>query len=134
MKKLIYILLSCLLLCCYSEYAIARKVQAAFYLGLEPEISTLNDTIRILGAPISKKDNGKFIILKYRVAEVTIDKKTNKIGIIAIYDQSFKDANGFIIGDSYEKISTILNNLGNGNAIYDDKKNIIYIFQLRHFQ
>ena len=46
----------------------------------------------------------------------------------AIYDQSFKDANGFIIGDSYEKISTILNNFGNGNAIYDDKKNIIYIF------
>jgi len=127
MKKLIFILVSFLSFF-YSAYAVARNTQAAFYLGLEPEISTLDDTIRILGTPSSKIINDKFIICKYRAVEITIDKKTKKIGIIIIKDQAFKDANGFTIGDPYEKISTALNNSGNGNAIYDKKKNIIYIF------
>ncbi|MDD2462503.1 MAG: hypothetical protein PHI97_00740 [Desulfobulbus sp.] len=127
MGKFIFIFISFLSFF-YSAHAIARNKQAAFYLGLEPEISTLDDTIRILGTPVSKIISDKLIIYKYRIAEITIDKKTKKIGIILIKDQAFKDANGFMIGDPYEKISKELNNTGKGNAIYDKKKGIIYIF------
>ena len=127
MEKLFCIFIVCLSLF-YSHHAIARNAQAAFYLGLEPQISTLEDTIRILGTPISKRDNKIFIICKYRVAEIAIDKKTKKIGIIIIYDPLFKDVNGLMIGDSYEKVSNLLNDTGKGNAIYDIKKNVTYIF------
>jgi hypothetical protein len=108
--------------------ALSVNRQAAMYKGLEPEIATLDDTIRILGKPISKRSNDKFIYCKYRAVEIAIEKKTGKIGIIIIFDQTFKDVNGFMIGDSYEKVSKALNNAGKGNAIFDKKKNVIYIF------
>lgn len=120
-----YIVCLCFFL---QESAIARNIHAAMYRGLEPEISTLDDTIRILGTPISKKSNNKFIICKYRIAEIAIEKKSGKIGVIIILDQTFKDVNGFMIGDTYDKIKTSLNYDGNENAIFDKKKNVIYIF------
>ena len=127
MKKYYLIFVLCLSLF-YVFPAVSANRQAAMYKGLEPEIATLNDTIRILGAPISKRSNDKFIYCKYRAVEVAVEKKTGKVGIIVIYDQTFKDVNGFMIGDSYEKVSDALNDAGKGNAIFDKKKNVIYIF------
>jgi hypothetical protein len=127
MKKLLCICTACLSLF-FSTHATAGNKYAAIYRGLEPEISTLDDTIRILGVPISKRINNKFIFCKYRFIEVAVVKKTGKVGVIVIYDPSFKDVNGFMIGDPYEKIKAVLNDAGTGNAIYDKKKNVIYIF------
>jgi hypothetical protein len=128
MRKYYYLIFVLCLSLFYSIPAISANRQAAMYQGLEPEIATLNDTIRILGTPISKRSNDKFIYCKYRTVEVAVEKKTGKIGIIIIYDQTFKDVNGFMIGDSYEKISNALNDAGKGNAIFDKKKNVIYVF------
>jgi len=127
MKKYYFIFVLCVSVF-YSIPALAGNKQAAMYKGLEPEISTLNDTIRILGTPISKRINDKFTYCKYRTVEVAVEKKSGKVGIIIIYDQTFKDVNGFMIGDPYEKISTYLNDAGKGNAIFDKKKNVIYVF------
>lgn len=127
MRKYYFMFALCLSLF-YVFPALSVNRQAAMYKGLEPEIATLDDTIRILGKPISKRSNDKFIYCKYRAVEIAIEKKTGKIGIIIIFDQTFKDVNGFMIGDSYEKVSKALNNAGKGNAIFDKKKNVIYIF------
>ena len=54
MKKLLCLFISFLSLF-NSEYAIARNAQAAFYLGLDPEIATPDDTIIILGTPTFKR-------------------------------------------------------------------------------
>lgn len=126
MNKFIFIIILLLSVCI--EHATVINAYAAFYLGLEPEVSTLDDTKRILGYPISIKENNKFIICKYIVVEVFLNKKTKKVSSIIIHDPGFRDVNGFMVGDSYEKISRTLNDSGQGNVIYDNKKRIIYLF------
>jgi hypothetical protein len=120
--SIVYIALS------ISNFVMAGNSHSAMYKGLEPEISTLSDTIRILGNPISKKTNNKFIICKYRAVEVAVEKKTGKIGVIIITDQIFKDVNGLMIGDHIDKAKNTLNVNDNNNVLYDKKKKIIYIF------
>ena len=127
MRRYILILFVFMSLFC-SFPVLAGNKQAAIYQGLEPGIATLQDTIRILGTPVSKRINDKFTYCKYRAVDVAIEKKTGKIGIIIIYDQTFKDVNGFKIGDPYEKVRNFLNDTGNGNALFDKSKNVIYVF------
>ncbi len=106
----------------------AANRHAAMYRGLEPEISTLNDTILILGKPASKIINSKFTICKYQFVEVAVRKRTGKVSAIIIYDPTFKDVNGFMLNDPYGKISRDLNVPGTGNTIHDKNKKILYIF------
>lgn len=108
--------------------AYSGNKQAAIYKGLEPGVATLQDTIRILGTPVSKRMNDTFTYCKYRAVDVAIEKKSGKVGIIIIYDPTFKDVNGFMIGDSYEKIRNYIKDAGKGNVLFDKSKNVIYLF------
>lgn len=98
------------------------------YRGLTPGISTLEDTLRILGRPVSKVYGDDRIICKYRFVQVNIPQKSGKIQFIRIYDPDFWDVNGVRLGSRYNEIRTKLKIEGVGNSIVDMDKGIGYIF------
>nr|WP_321466828.1 hypothetical protein [uncultured Desulfobulbus sp.] len=98
------------------------------YRGLTPGISTLQDTLRLLGKPVAKVYSDDRIVCKYRSVQVSIPKKSGKVQYILIFDTEFRDVNGFRLGSSYSEIRKKLNNDGAGNSIVDLNKGIGYIF------
>lgn len=110
----------------FTDRAEAENKQVAMYRGLTPGISTLDDTVRILGKPTSKILNNNRTICKYTFVEVSIIKKTDKVNAIMIYDRNFKDMNGISIGDPYEKVRNLINGVISGSTVLDKKNGIIY--------
>jgi len=98
------------------------------YRGLTPGISTLDDTLRMLGRPVSKVYGNDRIICRYRFVQVNILQKSGKVQFIRIYDPDFSDVNGFRLGSRYTTIRTKLQIEGVGNSIADMDKGIGYIF------
>ncbi|MBM9612784.1 hypothetical protein JWJ90_00625 [Desulfobulbus rhabdoformis] len=98
------------------------------YRGLTPGISTLADTLRVLGRPISKVYRDDRIVCKYRTVLVNIPKKTEKVQYIIITDPDFRDVNGIGLGTSYAAVQKKLKVNGTGNSIVDMEKAIGYVF------
>lgn len=106
----------------------AFAANSVAYRGLTPGVSTLEDTLRLLGKPVSKVFGDDRIVCKYRFIQVNIPKKTGKVQFILIYDPSFRDINGFRLGTSFKEIQEKLKVNGEGNTIVDLEKGIGYIF------
>lgn len=79
--------------------------QRVMYKGLTAGISTIDDTVRILGTPRSKVFAGDYLFCKYRQVDVKIDKKEKRVLAIIIRDPQFKDPNGIVLGDPYDKVA-----------------------------
>ena len=116
------------LLGCFFFCTPATAFGVVSYRGLTPGISTLNDTLRLLGKPVSKVFSGDRIVCKYRFVQVNIPKKSGKVQFILIYDPDFRDVNGFRLGSRYSDIQERLKVDGVGNTIVDLEKGIGYIF------
>ena len=111
--------------CCIPASFAANKVS---FKGVTPGISTLDDTSRILGKPVSKIIDGDQTIYKYRFGSINFPKKTGKIEHIFIYDQSVKDVNGFRVGSKYSDVKEKLNVNDTGGALFDQGNGILYVF------
>nr|WP_320011828.1 hypothetical protein [uncultured Desulfobulbus sp.] len=98
------------------------------YRGLTPGISTLADTLRVLGRPVSKVYRDDRLVCRYRTVLVNIPKKTEKIQYIIITDPDFRDVNGIHLGTSYAAVQKKLQVNGTGNSIVDMEKAIGYVF------
>ncbi|MGD9950659.1 MAG: hypothetical protein AB7U29_19610 [Desulfobulbus sp.] len=98
------------------------------YRGLTPGVSTLDDTLRLLGKPVSKVYGDDRIVCKYRYVQVNIPKKSGKVQFILVSDPNFTDVNGFRLGSRYSEIRAKLKVNGEGNTIVDLEKGIGYIF------
>lgn len=103
-------------------------VNRVSYKGLTPGISTEDDTLRLLGRPVSKVFAGDRLVCKYRFVQVNIPKTTGKVQFILIYDPDFTDVNGFKLGTRYSAIKEKLKTEGVGNTIVDGINGIGYIF------
>ncbi|MDD2463304.1 MAG: hypothetical protein PHI97_04850 [Desulfobulbus sp.] len=110
----------------FSAQSFAASVTS--YRGLTPGISTLDDTLRLLGKPVSKIFSDDRIICKYRFVQVNIPKKSGKVQFILIYDPSFRDVNGFRLGSHYSEVLEKLKVDGMGNTVVDLDKSIGYVF------
>lgn len=106
----------------------AQAINKVTYKGITPGISTIDDTLRLLGKPVAKVISEERIVCKYRYVQVNIFKKTNKVMFILIYDPTFKDVNGFSLGTSYAQIYEKLKVEANGNTVADLENGIGYIF------
>ncbi len=98
------------------------------FRGVTPGVSTMDDTARILGKPLSKIIESKQTVFRYRFGAVNFPKKTGKAQHIVINDQSFKDVNGFRIGSKYSEVQEQLNVNGSKNALLDQANGILYVF------
>lgn len=106
----------------------ALAINKVTYKGVTPGISTIDDTLRLLGKPVAKVISDERIVCKYRYVQVNILKKTNKVLFILIYDPMFKDVNGFSLGSSYAQIYEKLGVEASGNTVADLENGIGYIF------
>ena len=102
--------------------------QQVMYKGLTAGISTIDDTVRILGTPRSKVFAGDHLFCKYRQVEVKIDKKEKRVLAIIIRDPQFKDPNGIILGDPYGKVARKVNAKPQGATLIDAENGIVYVF------
>lgn len=102
--------------------------QRVMYKGLTAGISTIDDTVRILGTPRSKVFAGDHLFCKYRQVDVKIDKKEKRVLAIIIRDPQFKDPNGIVLGDPYDKVARKVNAKAQGVTLYDAENGIIYVF------
>ena len=127
-RKIFFVIVICCFLLNIATLAIAENRGIAMYKGLSPGVSTLDDTMRIFGKPVSRILNDKFTICKYQFVEVYVYKKTGKINAIVIYDPLFIDVNGFSLGQPYEKVKKYIVENEIGNTISDKKNGIVYIF------
>ena len=114
--------------CCLPNSLALAASGVSSYRGLTPGISTLEDTLRILGRPVSKVYGDDRIICKYRLVQVNIPQKSGIVQFIRIYDPDFRDPNGFHLGSRYTTIRTKLQIEGADNSIVDLEKGIGYIF------
>ncbi len=126
--SVLYSIVPALLLCLSLFVPKTLAASAVPYRGLTPGISTLQDTLRLLGKPVAKVYSDDRIVCKYRSVQVSIPKKSGKVQYILIFDTEFRDVNGFRLGSSYSEIRKKLNNDGAGNSIVDLNKGIGYIF------
>ena len=117
-----------MLWCSLFSPSMALAVNKVTYKGVTPGISTLDDTIRLLGRPVAKVISDQRTVCKYRYVQVNILKKTGKVLFILIYDPSFKDVNGFALGSSYAAIREKLQVDAVGNTVADLENGIGYIF------
>lgn len=106
----------------------ALAINKVTFKGVTPGVSTIDDTLRLLGKPEAKVISSERIVCKYRYVQVNILKKTNKVMFILIYDPTFKDVNGFSLGSSYAQIYEKLKVEANGNTVADLENGIGYIF------
>lgn len=106
----------------------ALAINKVTFKGVTPGVSTIDDTLRLLGKPVAKVISSERIVCKYRYVQVNILKKTNKVMFILIYDPTFKDVNGFSLGSSYAQIYEKLKVEANGNTVADLENGIGYIF------
>lgn len=106
----------------------AFAANSVAYRGLTPGVSTLDDTLRLLGKPVSKVYGDDRVVCKYRYVQVNIPKKSGKVQFILISDPGFRDVNGFHLGSRYNEIRARLKVNGEGNTIVDLEKGIGYIF------
>ena len=111
-----------------SQSSPVLAVNKVTYKGVTPGISTVDDTLRMLGKPVAKVISDERIVCKYRYVQVNIFKKTNKVMFILIYDPTFKDVNGFSLGSSYAQIYEKLGVEASGNTVADLENGIGYIF------
>ncbi len=118
------LLLSCF---CFNATTVAAGGVTS-YRGLTPGVSTLDDTLRLLGKPVAKVYDDDRILCKYRFVQVNIPKKSGKVQFIRIFDPDFRDVNGFRVGSRYNDIRKQLKVEGAGNSIVDLDKGIGYIF------
>ncbi len=117
------------LLWCFLHFpSMALAVNKVTYKGVTPGISTVDDTLRMLGKPVAKVISDERIVCKYRYVQVNILKKTSKVMFILIYDPDFKDVNGFSLGSSYAQIYEKLGVEAAGNTVADLENGIGYIF------
>lgn len=112
----------------FSPPAPALAINKVTYKGVTPGISTLDDTLRLLGKPVAKVISDERTVCKYRYVQVNILKKTNKVMFILIYDPTFRDVNGFSLGSSYAQIYEKLKVEASGNTVADLENGIGYIF------
>ncbi|MGI6655339.1 MAG: hypothetical protein ACOX5Z_00625 [Desulfobulbus sp.] len=98
------------------------------FRGLTPGVSTLGDTIRILGAPRSRISEKDYLICKYRTMSVVIPHNSGRIEYIVIADPDFVDVNGFQLDSTYEEISEKLGLQASGNTVLDTANGVLYIF------
>ena len=106
----------------------ALAINKVTFKGVTPGVSTIDDTLRMLGKPEAKVISSERIVCKYRYVQVNILKKTNKVMFILIYDPTFKDVNGFSLGSSYAQIYEKLKVEASGNTVADLENGIGYIF------
>jgi hypothetical protein len=115
--------------CAFLEpWSAAFAVNRVSYKGLTPGISTEDDTLRLLGRPVSRVFAGDRLVCKYRFVQVNIPNKTGRVQFILIYDPDFTDVNGFKLGNRYSAIKEKLKIESVGNTIVDEKNGIAYIF------
>jgi hypothetical protein len=114
---------------CFLPWVSTFAVNNVSYRGLTPGISTAEDTLRLLGKPVSRVFADDRLIYKYRFIQVNIPKKTGKVQFILIYDPDFTDINGFRLGSRSAEIKKKITAAGGvGNTIVDEKNGIGYIF------
>lgn len=102
--------------------------QRVMYKGLTAGISTIDDTVRILGTPRSKVFAGDHLFCKYRQVDVKIDKKEKRVLAIIIRDPQFKDPNGIVLGDPYAKVARKVSAKAQGATLVDAGNGIVYVF------
>lgn len=117
-----------MVLLCFSLPSMALAVNKVTFKGVTPGISTMDDTLRMLGKPVAKVISDERIVCKYRYVQVNILKKTSKVMFILIYDPDFRDVNGFSLGSSYAQIYEKLGVEAAGNTVADLENGIGYIF------
>lgn len=109
-------------------WSVVCAVNRVSYKGLTPGISTEQDTLRLLGRPVSKVFAGDRLVYKYRFVQVNIPRKTDKVQFILIYDPDFTDVNGFRLGTRFSEIREKLKSEAVGKTIVDGTNGIGYIF------
>jgi hypothetical protein len=124
MKRAIF----ALVLLCWAWLCPAAFAAKTPFRGVTPGVSTLDDTARILGKPLSKIIESNQTVFKYRFGSINFPKKTGKVQHIVIFDQSFRDVNGFRIGSKYSDVQEQLNVKGSSGALFDQGKGILYVF------
>lgn len=125
-RMLALVWLVCLVAILAGTESLAR--QRVMYKGLTAGISTIDDTVRILGTPRSKVFAGDHLFCKYRQVDVKIDKKDKRVLAIIIRDDQFKDPNGIVLGDPYDKVARKVNAKPQGVTLYDAENGIVYVF------
>ena len=118
--------LFCLVAVLAATYVLAR--QGVMYKGLAAGISTIDDTVRILGTPRSKVFASDHLFCKYRVVDVKIDKKEKRVLAIIIRDPQFRDPNGIMLDDPYDKVARKVNAKPQGATLVDGENGIVYVF------
>jgi hypothetical protein len=98
------------------------------FRGVTPGVSTMDDTARILGKPVSKIIESNQTVFRYRFGAVNFPKKTGKAQHIVINDQTFRDVNGFRLGSKYSEVQEQLNVNGTKGALLDQANGILYVF------
>ena len=118
-------------LLCLMAVLVAPQVfagQKPMYRGLIAGISTIDDTVRILGKPRSKVFAGNQLFCKYRQVDVKIEQQSKKILAIVIRDAAFRDVNGIVIGDPHAKVVSRVRGEPRGGVLVDAKQGIMYSF------
>lgn len=118
--------LACLLVVTGWQQALARS--GPMYRGLIAGVSTIDDTVRILGKPRSKVFASEHLFCKYQLVDVKIDKQDKKVLAIIIRDQAFKDVNGIVLGDPYDKVVRKVKVKGQGTTLIDAEHGVVYGF------
>ena len=106
----------------------ARARQGAMYRGLVAGVSTLDDTVRVLGRPGSRIFRGDHLICRYRGVTVTVLHKEKTVVALRITDPEFRDVNGLGVGDPAARVVQRLGVTPVGATVVDRVNNIVYVF------
>lgn len=109
--------------------ALAWPVGAAsgpMYRGLVAGVSTLEDTVRVLGRPGSRIFRGDRLVCRYRTVSVLVDTKAKKVVAVHITDPAFRDVNGLGVGDPAARVLARFRPDGSGRTAVDPVNRIRY--------
>ena len=115
-----------------TNYCHSREVRKYHrtFMGLQVCVSTLNDVVKVLGAPTDTKINSNNVLYKFENGvHVTIQNKTNKINTIIINNRKYK-VSGNRVGDSRDSVLPKLSDYSyDSNTISDYEKGYTYWFK-----
>ncbi|MDX9833701.1 MAG: hypothetical protein RBT36_00615 [Desulfobulbus sp.] len=101
--------------------------QGPMYKGLVAGVSTLEDTVRVLGRPASRIFRGDQLICRYRLVSVAVDTKGKKVAAVSITDPAFRDVNGLAVGDPAVRVFAHFRPDGTGRTAVDQVNGIRYV-------
>ena len=96
------------------------------YRGLVAGVSTLEDTVRVLGRPGSRIFRGDRLVCRYRTVSVLVDTKAKKVVAVHITDPAFRDVNGLGVGDPAARVLARFRPDGSGRTAVDPVNSIRY--------